>query len=114
MRPLVAVTGATGVDTRQADLMQPEILPAALEDVDVAFYLVHSMMAGTTSPANQRGAWNDLHHCHPQSEDRRENGLHCGDSGRQGYDGPTSLKSSTVAELEASLGSPALMPNSVG
>ena len=38
--------GWTGVELVQADALVPESLPAALEDVDVAYYLVHSMGAG--------------------------------------------------------------------
>ncbi len=36
-----------GVEKREADLLQPETLTPALRGVDVAFYLVHSMMAGS-------------------------------------------------------------------
>lgn len=35
-----------GVELVQADALAPETLPAALADVDTAFYLVHSMAAG--------------------------------------------------------------------
>ncbi len=35
-----------GVDLAQADALAPESLPAALDAIDVAFYLVHSMAAG--------------------------------------------------------------------
>lgn len=34
------------VDTRSADALRPETLPTALDGVDVAYYLVHSMAAG--------------------------------------------------------------------
>lgn len=35
-----------GVDTVQADALQPATLPPALADIDTAYYLVHSMAAG--------------------------------------------------------------------
>jgi len=35
-----------GVERVQADVLKPETLVAALRDVDVAYYLVHSMAAG--------------------------------------------------------------------
>ena len=38
--------GWHGVDLVTADALDPETLPAALRDIDVAFYLVHSMAAG--------------------------------------------------------------------
>src|SRR4051794_39550852 len=34
------------VEIKQGDVLEPATLPAALEGVDVAFYLVHSMSAG--------------------------------------------------------------------
>ena len=34
------------VELIEADALDPETLPAALQDIDVAFYLVHSMAAG--------------------------------------------------------------------
>ncbi len=45
-----------GVETLPADLLQPETLPAALEEVDVAYYLVHSMMAGAAFAERDRRA----------------------------------------------------------
>ena len=39
---------ATGVETRFADLLDPKSLPRALEDVDTAYYLVHSMEDSST------------------------------------------------------------------
>jgi uncharacterized protein YbjT (DUF2867 family) len=36
----------TGVEIVEADALQPESLPGALQGVDTAFYLVHSMAAG--------------------------------------------------------------------
>jgi uncharacterized protein YbjT (DUF2867 family) len=36
-----------GVDIVEADALVPESLPAALADIDVAFYLVHSMASGS-------------------------------------------------------------------
>lgn len=38
--------GWTGVEIRAADALAPETLPAVLEGVEVAYYLVHSMAAG--------------------------------------------------------------------
>lgn len=38
--------GWHGADLVTADALDPETLPAALRDIDVAFYLVHSMAAG--------------------------------------------------------------------
>ena len=35
-----------GVELVTADALDPATLPAALRDIDVAFYLVHSMAAG--------------------------------------------------------------------
>ncbi len=36
-----------GAELVEADALEPETLPATLKDVDVAFYLVHSMAAGS-------------------------------------------------------------------
>lgn len=36
-----------GAELIEADALDPETLPAALEDIDIAFYLVHSMAAGS-------------------------------------------------------------------
>ena len=36
-----------GVDLVEADALDPETLPAALQDIEIAFYLVHSMAAGS-------------------------------------------------------------------
>ena len=35
-----------GVDLVEADALDPETLPTALQDIEIAFYLVHSMAAG--------------------------------------------------------------------
>lgn len=48
--------GIPEVDRVQADLLKPETLPAALEGVDVAYYLVHSMMAGPRFEERDRRA----------------------------------------------------------
>jgi uncharacterized protein YbjT (DUF2867 family) len=39
--------GWHGAELVEADALDPETLPAALKDIDVAFYLVHSMAAGS-------------------------------------------------------------------
>jgi uncharacterized protein YbjT (DUF2867 family) len=36
-----------GVDLVEADALDPKTLPAALQDIEIAFYLVHSMAAGS-------------------------------------------------------------------
>ncbi|MGD8425844.1 MAG: NAD(P)H-binding protein, partial [Gammaproteobacteria bacterium] len=38
--------GWTGAELASADALDPETLPPVLENVDVAYYLVHSMAAG--------------------------------------------------------------------
>jgi uncharacterized protein YbjT (DUF2867 family) len=38
--------GGAGVELVEADALQPALLPGALQGVDTAFYLVHSMAAG--------------------------------------------------------------------
>ncbi len=43
--------GWDGVQLAQADALSPATLDAALEDVDIAYYLVHSMAAGKHFPA---------------------------------------------------------------
>lgn len=43
---VLAGRGWEGVELVAADVLKPETLPAALEGVDVAYYLVHSMAAG--------------------------------------------------------------------
>lgn len=48
--------GWPGAELRAADALQPETLPAALEGVDTAFYLVHSMASGQDFPALDRRA----------------------------------------------------------
>jgi uncharacterized protein YbjT (DUF2867 family) len=45
-----------GVERVQADALKPETLGPALEGVDVAFYLVHSMAAGSDFPKLDREA----------------------------------------------------------
>ncbi len=40
-----------GAELVEADALKPETLDAALEDVDIAYYLVHSMAAGKDFPA---------------------------------------------------------------
>ncbi len=45
-RKLLEARHWPGVDLVEADALQPETLPAALQGVDTAFYLVHSMAAG--------------------------------------------------------------------
>ncbi len=43
-----------GIETRQADVLDATSLPAALEDVDTAYYLVHSMEDRTDSSFAER------------------------------------------------------------
>ncbi|MBK1700515.1 DUF2867 domain-containing protein [Thiococcus pfennigii] len=43
---VLAGRGWQGVELVAADALEPETLPAALADVDIAYYLVHSMAAG--------------------------------------------------------------------
>lgn len=45
-RAVLEAQGWQGVDLVQADALQPETLAAALQGIEVAFYLVHSMAAG--------------------------------------------------------------------
>ncbi len=45
-REVLAARNWDGVETMAADALQPQSLDAALADVDVAYYLVHSMAAG--------------------------------------------------------------------
>lgn len=45
-RAVLAARGWPGVEIVAADALAPETLPAALQDVEVAYYLVHSMAAG--------------------------------------------------------------------
>lgn len=47
-RPMPYTIDAAGVEWRTCDLLSPETLPAALEGVKVAYYLVHSMGSGNT------------------------------------------------------------------
>ena len=45
-RKVLEARGWSGIEIIEADALRPETLPAALEGVDTAFYLVHSMAAG--------------------------------------------------------------------
>ena len=45
-RKVLEARGWTGVEIVEADALRPETLAAALDGVDVAYYLVHSMAAG--------------------------------------------------------------------
>jgi uncharacterized protein YbjT (DUF2867 family) len=45
-RAVLAARGWPGVEIVAADALAPETLPVALQDVEVAYYLVHSMAAG--------------------------------------------------------------------
>lgn len=45
-RPMTSTIDAAGVEWRTCDLLRPETLPGALEDVKIAYYLVHSMGGG--------------------------------------------------------------------
>lgn len=45
-RKVLEARGWTGVEIVEADALRPDSLAAALEGVDVAYYLVHSMAAG--------------------------------------------------------------------
>jgi uncharacterized protein YbjT (DUF2867 family) len=52
---------AAGCEVRRADVLEPETLGPALEDVDVAYYLVHSMGRGSDGDfveRDKRGAEN--------------------------------------------------------
>ena len=49
-RAVLAARGWQGAELVAADALQPETLKAALDGVDVAFYLVHSMAAGRDFP----------------------------------------------------------------
>lgn len=46
--------GAAGCEVRQADVLEPETLEPALEGVDVAYYLVHSMGRGADGDFAER------------------------------------------------------------
>lgn len=46
--------GKADVEIMAADALDPASLPAALDGIDVAYYLVHSMMAGGDFPARDR------------------------------------------------------------
>ena len=48
--------GWSGAELARADALKPETLRAALEEVEVAYYLVHSMGAGPDFPALDREA----------------------------------------------------------
>ncbi len=54
--PPLEARGWSGVDLVQADALAPETLAAALDGVDVAYYLVHSMAAGGDFPRLDRVA----------------------------------------------------------
>jgi uncharacterized protein YbjT (DUF2867 family) len=45
-RAVLAARGWQGADIVAADAHNPDSLPVALQDIDIAFYLVHSMAAG--------------------------------------------------------------------
>ena len=45
-RKALEARGWTGLELVEADALQPDSLPAALQGVDSAYYLVHSMAAG--------------------------------------------------------------------
>ena len=45
-RKALEARGWTGLELVEADALQPDSLPAALQGVDTAYYLVHSMAAG--------------------------------------------------------------------
>jgi len=45
-RPTTSTVDGAGVEWRTCDLLDPETLPSALEDVKVAYFLVHSMGGG--------------------------------------------------------------------
>lgn len=45
-RTALEARGWTGLELVEADALQPDTLPAALQGVDTAYYLVHSMAAG--------------------------------------------------------------------
>src|SRR5512140_2221850 len=45
-RPMRSTIDAQGVEWRTCDLLRPETLPAAVRDIKVAYYLVHSMGGG--------------------------------------------------------------------
>jgi uncharacterized protein YbjT (DUF2867 family) len=51
-RETLEARGWPAVEIVPADALAPETLPAALQDVEVAYYLVHSMAAGAIS-----GVW---------------------------------------------------------
>jgi uncharacterized protein YbjT (DUF2867 family) len=42
------------VEVAEADVLQPETLPEALKNIDVAYYLIHSMTGGGSSDFHQR------------------------------------------------------------
>ena len=46
-RKALEARGWTGLELVEADALQPDSLPAALQGVDTAYYLVHSMAAGS-------------------------------------------------------------------
>ena len=55
-RAALEARGWPDVELVAADALQPATLPAALEGVDVAYYLVHSMAAGSDFPRLDRTA----------------------------------------------------------
>ena len=55
-REVLEGRGWSGVELVEADALKPETLDAALREVDVAYYLVHSMAAGDDFPRLDRQA----------------------------------------------------------
>ena len=55
-RAALEARGWPDVDLVAADALVPDSLPAALEEIDVAYYLVHSMAAGSDFPRLDRAA----------------------------------------------------------
>src|SRR5512135_982318 len=55
-REVLEARSWTGVECVAADALRPDTLAAALQGVDVAFYLVHSMAAGSGFGALDREA----------------------------------------------------------
>jgi len=45
-RPLTSYSASTDIEWRSCDLLRPETLPAALRDIAIVYYLVHSMGGG--------------------------------------------------------------------
>lgn len=53
-REVLAARGWLGVELAAADVLKPETLDAALQDIDIAYYLVHCMRAGDDFEAIER------------------------------------------------------------